>query len=199
MLVGERSASNSRSATGKPISTALSRSGSSVTGARIPTTLNQRSPSHTLTPGRLMPSRLAAVAPSTTAGWSSWPSVRAHRRADRKPRPRREDQRRLVSVADPDARPIRKGKLGKPTEFGYVAPLCELTDSTRPGQRGLILPPAAAPGNPGENTLLPDTVAELKALGLRPGEVALDGGFGDQRSAQQLADVQPERLFVAGR
>ena len=27
----------------------------------------------------------------------------------------------LVSIADPDARPIRKGKLGKPTEFGYVA------------------------------------------------------------------------------
>src|SRR5687768_10847249 len=26
---------------------------------------------------------------------------------------------RLVSIADPDARPIRKGKLGKPTEFGY--------------------------------------------------------------------------------
>ncbi len=28
---------------------------------------------------------------------------------------------RLVSIADPDARPIGKGKLGKPTEFGYVA------------------------------------------------------------------------------
>ncbi len=28
---------------------------------------------------------------------------------------------RLVSMFDPDARPIRKGKLGKPNEFGYVA------------------------------------------------------------------------------
>jgi transposase, IS5 family len=28
---------------------------------------------------------------------------------------------RLVSLHDPDARPICKGKLGKPTEFGYVA------------------------------------------------------------------------------
>jgi transposase, IS5 family len=27
---------------------------------------------------------------------------------------------RIVSVFDPDARPIRKGKLGKPNEFGYV-------------------------------------------------------------------------------
>jgi IS5 family transposase len=27
-------------------------------------------------------------------------------------------QDRLVSIHDPDARPIRKGKLGKPTQFG---------------------------------------------------------------------------------
>ena len=27
---------------------------------------------------------------------------------------------RLVSISDPDARPIRKGKLGKPNEFGFV-------------------------------------------------------------------------------
>jgi hypothetical protein len=90
---------------------------------------------------------------------------------------------RLVSIADPDARPIRKGKLGKPTEFGYVEQLCELTENTGPGARGLILPPQAAPGNPGENTLLPQTAAELEALGLSPREVALDGGFGDQLSS----------------
>jgi IS5 family transposase len=34
---------------------------------------------------------------------------------------------RLISLADPDARPIRKGKLGKPTEFGYVAQIAEIT------------------------------------------------------------------------
>jgi IS5 family transposase len=106
---------------------------------------------------------------------------------------------RLVSIADPDARPIRKGKLGKPTEFGYVEQLCELTDSTGPGARGLILPPQTAPGNPGENTLLPQTASELAALGLSPREVALDGGFGDQLSGEQLADVAPDRIFVAGR
>ena len=37
---------------------------------------------------------------------------------------------RLVSIADPDARPIRKGKLGKPTEFGYVAQIAEVTENT---------------------------------------------------------------------
>jgi IS5 family transposase len=108
-------------------------------------------------------------------------------------------ENRLVSIADPDARPIRKGKLGKPTEFGYVEQLCELTENTRPGARGLILPPATAPGNPGENTLLPQTADELQALGLSPREVALDGGFGDQLSAEQLADIAPQRIFVAGR
>jgi transposase, IS5 family len=108
-------------------------------------------------------------------------------------------ENRLVSIADPDARPIRKGKLGRPTEFGYVQQLCEVTDNTGPGARGLILPPQTAPGNPGENTLLPDTVTELDRLGLRPREVALDGGFGDQLSAEQLTDIQPHRIYVAGR
>ena len=56
---------------------------------------------------------------------------------------------RLVSLSDPDARPIRKGKLGKPNEFGYVNQLCEVTENTRRGARGLILPPATAGREPG--------------------------------------------------
>ena len=106
---------------------------------------------------------------------------------------------RIVSLADPDARPIRKGKAGKPTEFGYVAQICELTPSTKPGSRGLITPAASAPGNPGENTLLPDTVAQIEALGLAPKEFALDGGFGHLKSDSQLAAIEPERVFVSGR
>ncbi len=43
---------------------------------------------------------------------------------------------RLVSLSDPDARPIRKGKLGKPNEFGYVAQIAEVTANTRRGARG---------------------------------------------------------------
>ena len=42
---------------------------------------------------------------------------------------------RLISLADPDARPIRKGKLGKPNEFGYVAQIAEVTEHTRRGAR----------------------------------------------------------------
>jgi len=40
---------------------------------------------------------------------------------------------RLVSISDADARPIRKGKLGKMTEFGYVAQIAEVTPNTRRG------------------------------------------------------------------
>ena len=43
---------------------------------------------------------------------------------------------RLVSLADPDARPIGKGKLGKRYEFGYVFQLAELTASQR--RQGLV-------------------------------------------------------------
>jgi transposase, IS5 family len=106
---------------------------------------------------------------------------------------------RIVSLADPDARPIRKGKLGKPNEFGYVSQLAEVTEHTRRGARGLILPASTALGNPAENTLLPDTVQELERLGISPREVALDGGFMLGPTNATLEHLAPDRVFIAGR
>jgi transposase, IS5 family len=106
---------------------------------------------------------------------------------------------RLVSLADSDARPIRKGKLGTPNQFGYVAQLAEVTANTGRGARGYVLPAATAPGNPGENRLLPQTIGELDRLGLRPREVALDGGFLPGPTAQTLAGLAPTRIFISGR
>jgi IS5 family transposase len=108
---------------------------------------------------------------------------------------------RLVSLADPDARPIRKGKLGKPNEFGYVSQICEVTEHTRRGARGLIVPVSTRLGNPGEDTLLPDTISELHLLGIRPREIALDGGFNPGPTRQALDDhgLTPDRVFIAGR
>ena len=71
--------------------------------------------------------------------------------------------------------------------------------NTKRGARGFVLPPASAPGNAGENELLPTTVAELERLGLSPREVALDGGFQTKASAEALAPLAPERTFIAGR
>jgi hypothetical protein len=42
---------------------------------------------------------------------------------------------RIVSLHDPDARPIRKGKLGKLTEFGFVSQLAEVTENIKAGSR----------------------------------------------------------------
>jgi transposase, IS5 family len=107
-------------------------------------------------------------------------------------------QDRLVSLSDPDARPIRKGKLGKPNEFGYVTQLAEVTENTRRGARGLILPAATAPGNPGENTLLPATVTEHKRLRLSPREIALDGGFQTGLTSDALTSLSADRVFISG-
>jgi IS5 family transposase len=106
---------------------------------------------------------------------------------------------RLVSLHDPDARPICKGKLAKKTEFGYVQQLCEITENTT-GARGYLLPPATAPGNPGENTLLPATLAHADKLGFTLAELALDGGFrgGPTDDAIAASKQQPKTVYIAG-
>ena len=106
---------------------------------------------------------------------------------------------RIVSLFDPDARPIRKGKLGKLNEFGFVSQLAEVTENTKRGARGLILPASTEMGNPVEDTLLPRTVAELERLGISVREVALDGGFNVGPTNTALEDLQPKNVFIAGR
>ena len=105
---------------------------------------------------------------------------------------------RIVSLIDPDARPIRKGKIGKPTEFGYVSQLAEVTEHTKTGARGLILPASHQIGNPSENTLLPGTVAELTRLGITPREIAVDGGFQPAPTNAAIAELGAKTLFIAG-
>ena len=47
--------------------------------------------------------------------------------------------------------------------------------------------------------MLPQTITELKSLGLCPREVALDGGFALGPTTETLEDLQPERVFISGR
>jgi transposase, IS5 family len=105
---------------------------------------------------------------------------------------------RIVSLTDPDARPIRKGKIGKQTEFGYVSQLTQVTEHTKRGARGLILPASHQVGNPSENTLLPTTVAELTRLGIKPREIALDGGFQPTPTNAAVAELDARTVFIAG-
>jgi IS5 family transposase len=104
---------------------------------------------------------------------------------------------RLVSMSDSDARPIRKGKLRAPTEFGTVMQVAELCENTRRGARGLILPLATEIGSPNEHELIAQTGARLHRLSLEAREVALDGGFAPGPVEQHLPP--PDRIFIAGR
>jgi len=70
--------------------------------------------------------------------------------------------------------------------------------NTNAGAPGFILPPTAAPGTRGANEPLPQTVAELRSLGLSPPEVALEGGFQTKPTAAALAPLAPERTFIHG-
>jgi IS5 family transposase len=105
---------------------------------------------------------------------------------------------RLVSLWDPDARPIRKGKLGKPNEFGYVDQLCEITANTKPGARGFILPPQSQIGNPAEDTLLPATAQELHDLEIKLKEIMVDGAFTTTATNTALEDLA-DTVHIAGR
>jgi IS5 family transposase len=54
---------------------------------------------------------------------------------------------RRVSLHDPDARPIAKGRLGKPVEFGYKAQVADNDD-------GVVLDHTVELGNPADASQL---------------------------------------------
>ncbi len=106
---------------------------------------------------------------------------------------------RLVSMFDPDARPIRKGKLSTPTQFGSVVQVTELTANTKRGARGLLLPPTMQVGNPTENELLPQSLAQLELIDAASHlkVAAVDGGFTVNATKEALAGTGAE-VFIVG-
>lgn len=62
---------------------------------------------------------------------------------------------RMVSLSDPDARPIRKGKLGRRVEFGYKVMIID-------NREGLIEGYEVYKGNPVDHELLVSKIAEHK-------------------------------------
>jgi IS5 family transposase len=79
---------------------------------------------------------------------------------------------RLVSLHDPDARPIRKGRLGRPVEFGYKAQVLDNPD-------GIVLDHTVLVGNPPDAPLLAPAVKRVIAVtGRAPRAVTGDRGYG---------------------
>ena len=80
---------------------------------------------------------------------------------------------RRVSLHDPDARPIRKGRLGKPVEFGYKAQVVDNAD-------GIVLDHDVETGNPPDAPRLKPAVARvIKRTRRRPRTVTADRGYGE--------------------
>jgi IS5 family transposase len=80
---------------------------------------------------------------------------------------------RLVSLHDPDARPIAKGRLGKPVEFGYKAQLVDNDD-------GVIVDHNVEAGNPPDAPMLTPAIARIKQrTGRAPRAVTADRGYGE--------------------
>jgi transposase, IS5 family len=88
---------------------------------------------------------------------------------------------RLVSLHEPDARPIRKGRLGKPVEFGYKAQVVDNCD-------GLILDHSVHIGNPSDTELLRPAVERIASrLGAAPSLITADRGYWDSSIEADLA------------
>jgi transposase, IS5 family len=95
---------------------------------------------------------------------------------------------RLVSLADPDARPIRKGKPRSLTQFGYTTLLAE-------DERGFIATHQVHQGNPADAPqLVPAVERVVQVTGRVPGTVVADRGFGTAANDQALADLGVQRI-----
>ncbi len=80
---------------------------------------------------------------------------------------------RRVSLHDPDARPIAKGRLGKPVEFGAKAQVVDNDD-------GVVLDHDVQPGNPADAPRLEPAVKRvIRRTKRKPRTVAADRGYGE--------------------
>jgi len=90
---------------------------------------------------------------------------------------------RLVSLHDPDARPIRKGRIDRPVEFGYKAQVTDNDD-------GIILDYnvelGAAPDGP---QLAPAVERVTRRTGRTPGAVTADRGYGQPVVERDLREL----------
>jgi IS5 family transposase len=94
-----------------------------------------------------------------------------------------ESASRLVSLHDVDARPIRKGRLGKPVEFGYKAQIIDNAD-------GVILDHNVEVGNPPDAPQLAPAVARITTrTGHTPRAVTADRGYGQASVERDLHDL----------
>jgi IS5 family transposase len=90
---------------------------------------------------------------------------------------------RRVSLHDGDARPIAKGRLGRPVEFGYKAQVVDNDD-------GVVVDHTLERGNPADAPqLVPALERVTRRTGRRPRTVTADRGYGEASVENDLHDL----------
>jgi IS5 family transposase len=97
---------------------------------------------------------------------------------------------RVVSLHDMDARPIRKGRLGKPVEFGYKAQVVDNAD-------GVILDHSVEIGNPHDAAQLAPAIERItRCTGAVPRAVTADRGYGYASVEHDLYDLGVRNVAI---
>ena len=97
---------------------------------------------------------------------------------------------RRVSLHDADARPIAKGRLGRPVEFGHKAQVVDNID-------GIVLDHTVEQGNPPDAPQLAPAVKRVKKrAGRTPRTVTADRGYGEAKVDRQLTDLGVTNVVI---
>ena len=97
---------------------------------------------------------------------------------------------RRVSLHDGDARPIAKGRLGKPVEFGYKSQLVDNDD-------GVVLDHTVQQGNPADAPQLAPAIARvITRTGRKPRTVTADRGYGEAAVDNALNDLGVRTVVI---
>jgi transposase, IS5 family len=97
---------------------------------------------------------------------------------------------RRVSLHDGDARPIAKGQLGKPVQFGYKAQVIDNDD-------GVVLDHTLHQGNPTDAPQLAPAIERVIArAGRKPRTVTADRGYGEASVDEALHDLGVRNVVI---
>jgi IS5 family transposase len=94
---------------------------------------------------------------------------------------------RVVSLADLDARPIRRGKPHRPTEFGYKVSVADSAE-------GFVVSHQVYTGNPGDTSTLRDALTGAQETGMQVRTVFADRAYGNE-----TADAVLDELHIGDR
>lgn len=98
--------------------------------------------------------------------------------------------KRIVSLHDTDARPISKGRLGRPVEFGFKAQIVDNTD-------GIVIDHQVVVGNPADAPMLVPAIKRVIArLGRVPTAVTADRGYGEASVETELEQLDVKQVVI---